>query len=80
VQKWDSPVARMSTEEKQLCSRDELWPRVQLSRCCFENPKKNIPNTTTPRDVRVGNVLESERDVRMQSIIVVTNAGGQLQL
>jgi len=80
VQKWDSPVARMSTEEKQLCSRDELWPRVQLSRCCFENPKKNIPNTTTPRDVRMGNVLESECDLRMQSIIVVTNAGGQLQL
>jgi len=37
-------------------------------------------NITTARDVRVGNVLESECDVRMQSIIVVTNAGGQLQL
>jgi hypothetical protein len=31
VQKWDAPVARMSTAEKQLCRRDELWPRVRSS-------------------------------------------------
>jgi hypothetical protein len=37
-------------------------------------------NITTARDVRVGNVLESDREVRMQSIIFVTNAGGQLRL
>src|SRR5437660_12283060 len=28
VQKWDVLVERMSTAEKQLCRRDELWPRV----------------------------------------------------
>src|SRR6476646_2076473 len=28
VQKWDVPVARMSITEKQLCRRDELWPRI----------------------------------------------------
>jgi hypothetical protein len=46
----------------------------------FRKPNKKTPNITTARDVRVGNVLESDCDVRMQSIIVVTNAGGQLQL
>jgi hypothetical protein len=42
VQKWDAPVARMSTAEKQLCRRDELWPRVRSSRCCSENQNEKI--------------------------------------
>ena len=47
----------------------------------FRKPKKEHSKYyNSPRCVRTGNVLESERDLRMQSIIVVTNAGGQLQL
>ena len=42
VQKWDTPVARISTAEKQLCRCDELWPRVRSSRCCSENQNKKI--------------------------------------
>jgi hypothetical protein len=42
VQKWDAPEARMSTAEKHLCRRDELWPRVRSSRCCSENQNKKI--------------------------------------
>jgi hypothetical protein len=42
--------------------------------------KTQIRKSNITRDVRVANVLESDCDVRMQSIIVVTNAGGQLQL
>ena len=39
VQKWDAPVARISTAEKRLCRRDGLWPRVRSSEMLFRKPK-----------------------------------------
>jgi hypothetical protein len=42
VQKWNAPVARMSTAEKQLCRRDELWPAVRSFEMLFQKQNKKI--------------------------------------